>query len=814
MPFLFRFPIGVLLVATLFADARADESGVTFFEQRIQPLFAEHCLKCHGEDEQEGKLRLDQLHALLDPANKQHVIAPGKPGASLLVTAVRYIDAELQMPPDERLSKQQIADLVYWIEIGAPHLPGPKIPVGEPAIKNDARPATDHWAFAPPRLPPLPASANSAWITSPIDAFILTKLEEAGLQPAPVADRRQLIRRATFDLTGLPPTLDEVAAFLADKSPQAFARVVERLLASPRYGERWGRHWLDVARFADSNGLDENVAHGTAWRYRDWVIESLNRDLPYDEFLHAQIAGDLLPNDDPRLRNSRLIATGFLALGPKVLAEVDETKMEMDIIDEQIDTLGRTVLGLTLSCARCHDHKFDPISTRDYYALAGVFKSTKTMESFAKIAKWNENSLHDASFEQALKEHQQQLATKNHALETMLADATALLQEDLGQGAALPANPEESFPPATRALLDKQREEIAKLVATTPSPPTAMGVCEADPTDVSLHIRGNHLTLGDVVPRGVPAILAVRDAVTVGSQQSGRLAMARWLTNSSHPLTARVMVNRLWRWHFGRGLVETVDNFGQLGSEPSHPELLDWLALRFIDDGWSIKQMHREIMLSSSYQMSSRPSGEALRVDPENRLLSRFSARRLEAEEIRDAMLAVAGVLDVTMGGTLLQTENRKHIFDHTSKDDTTYATTRRSVYLPVVRNHVHDAFALFDYTDASVPNGNRNTSTVASQALYLLNSETVSAAATSCAERLLAMPDETDEARIDRFYQLALTRAATESEKERAVRFLQRFADQSAPEKGSQVATVPIHEAWRLLCHTILISNEFFYVP
>ncbi len=436
--------------------------------------------------------------------------------------------------------------------------------------------------------------------------------------------------------------------------------------------------------------------------------------------------------------------------------------MEMDIIDEQIDTVGRALLGLTLGCARCHDHKFDPITARDYYALAGIFKSTHTMDSFKKIARWHENPL--------------------------------------------------------------DSDEIAALEKNAPTPPTAMGVRDGEATDVAVHFRGSHLTLGERVPRGLPQFLLRETHPSINPQQSGRLELAHWLTSPNHPLTSRVMVNRIWRWHFGRGLVETTDNFGRGGARPTHPEVLDWLAVEFITPPspplakggtgrWSIKRLHRTIMLSATYQTGGELLIANSAVDPENQLLWRTSVRRLEAEGLRDSLLAVAGGLNSAMGGPVLQVENRAFLFDHTSKDETSYSQHRRSVYLPVVRNHLHDAFTLFDYTDASVPRGNRNTSTVASQALYLMNSEFLTDVSRQLAERLLALPVDDDGQRIERLYELAYGRAAREGEVQRSRAYLQRFQEQSRIADDSVTDDERRELAWRLLCQATLMSNEFVYV-
>jgi hypothetical protein len=547
------------------------------------------------------------------------------------------------------------------------------------------------------------------------------------------------------------------------------------------------------------------------------VVDALNADKPYAEFLREQIAGDLLPAADAPQRNERLIATGYLTLGPKVLAEVDKQKMEMDIIDEQIDTLGKSLLGMTFGCARCHDHKFDPLTTADYYALAGIFKSTRTMESLATIARWHENPLSSAAYDQDKSQHAARLAAAKGEVDTALSVALATLKADLGEAAALPAKPEESLPAETQAQLKTLRDKVAEIEKQAPKLPSAMGVAEQAVADVPIHFRGSHLTLGEVQPRGFPQVLRREDSPRLPAQQSGRLELAHWLTAKEHPLTARVMVNRVWRWHFGRGLVATPDNFGELGERPSHPELLDWLAVEFVEQGWSLKQLHRLIMLSATYQMSSDDNEQAKRLDPQNRWHWRANMRRLEAEEIRDAMLAIGDQLDLTMGGSLLTVENRAFFFDHTSKDNTTYDTQRRSLYLPVVRNHLADSFTLFDYADAAVLNGDRPTSTVASQALFLLNSEFAASASQAFAQRVLAQLDLSDAQRIDKAFQLAYGRWATASDTERGIAFLNRCAGElrggSTPVELRDLNETERLECWRLLCQTLLMSNEFVYL-
>ena len=819
---------------TRVVERTSDAEGIRFFETRIRPLLAARCYDCHGEDLQESGLRLDNWKALQAGGGSGRSITPGQPDRSLLMSAVRYQDPSLRMPPDEKLSDREIADLAKWITIGAPHPDHDGEP--NPAAIID-RGGGDFWSFQPLRHAQLPTVKKAEWVQSPIDVFILKKLEDVELEPNPASDKTTLIRRVTYGLTGLPPTPEEIADFLADDAPDAYERVVDRLLASPQYGERWGRHWLDVARYADSNGLDENVAHGNAWRYRDWVVAAWNRDLPYDQFVREQLAGDLYPTDNPQLRHERLTATGFLSLGPKVLAEVDKTKMEMDIIDEQLDTLGRSLLGLTLGCARCHDHKFDPISAEDYYGLAGIFKSTRTMETFKTIARWHEHEVATPE-ELAQKEaHEKRIADQKSMIEQFVADATRELQESLGEGAALPEKPEEHFPEASKAKLKELRNQAAELDKSRPEMSSAMGVKDGEVTDLPVHLRGSHLSLGEIVPRRFPEVLTrgelATPSVKLPAEGSGRRELAEWMTDPEHPLTTRVMANRLWRWHFGQGLVDSPDNFGKLGSLPSHPELLDWMARAFSRQDWSMKRMHRLIVLSSTYQMSSQLREEGSRVDPENRLLWRSPLRRLEAEALRDGLLLASGRLDNRMGGSMLHVKNYAFFFDHTSKDTTSYDSDRRSLYLPIVRNNMYDGFQLFDYTDASVLMGDRETTTVPTQALFIMNSDLLEKGAQSLAERLLRETDD-EPTRVRTLYLRAVGREATDEEiadaRESLEHLMTLLARNSAPacsddshdeqhdetdEPDQDTAPASNLElaAWQVLCHALLASNEFVYL-
>ncbi len=791
------------------AAPRPSDEQVRFFETTIRPLLANHCYDCHGEETQESELRLDSFAGMRRGGKAGPALIPGKPEGSLIVTAVSYRDNDLKMPPDGKLTDKQIADLTAWVKMGAPHPDSGNVEALQTRSRVDLAEGRAHWAFRPLNKPPTPAVADAAHVRNPIDAFLQSALEARGLSPLGPADKRLLIRRATFDLIGLPPTPEEIDAFLADDSADAFEKVVDRLLESPHYGERWGRHWLDIARYADSNGLDENVAHGNAWRYRDYVFRAFNDDKPYDEFLVEQIAGDLLDSgDDLDRKHERLIATGFLVLGPKVLAEVDSAKMEMDIIDEQLDTIGRSLLGLTLGCARCHDHKFDPIGQDDYYALAGIFKSTRVMETYKIVARWNENTIATPEELARKTQHEQLIADKKQEIETQLAQAKSLLPPPNGE--TVPADVEQQFPEETRTRLQTLRAELKQLESSLPVLPSAMGVVDGSVADVAIHVRGSHLTLGEVVPRRFPLVMTGEAQSPLPSDRSGRLEFARWLVGENHPLTARVFANRIWRWHFGKGLVPSVDNFGVRGEAPTHPDLLEWLAARFVEQDWSVKAMHRLIMSSVAYQRGSRHDPVNAGADPDNRLYWRYDMQRLDAESLRDALLSVSGTLDRTMGGNLLAVENRAYLFNHTSQDKSSYNDLRRrSVYLPVIRNHLYDFFQLFDYADPSVLDGDRDSSTIAPQALLLMNSELLHELTTAMADRLLTLEDSPRD-RIDRLFVETYGRPPAAEETASLLEFLARFESLAVRDAPPEEAA---RRAWRQLCHSVVTSNEFVYV-
>ncbi|MBX9679719.1 MAG: PSD1 and planctomycete cytochrome C domain-containing protein [Gemmataceae bacterium] len=772
----------ILLILTATADrARADDA---FFETKIRPLFAAHCFECHGPAKQSGDLRLDSAdHLAQGGASGEPTVVAKDPEKSFLLRAVRHRDGAPAMPPKRKLKDSEVADLTRWVQDGA------VFPKGNFQVAKT--PETKHWAFQPVVEPKLPAVKDEKGVRNPIDRFVLAKLESKGMKPAPAADRRTLIRRVTFDLIGLPPTPGEVEAFVRDVSPDAFAKVVDRLLASPHYGERWGRHWLDLARYADSNGMDENLVYGNAWRYRDYVIRAFNEDKPFDRFVREQIAGDLVPVPQGR---QPIEATGFLVVGPKMLAEDDPVKMEMDVIDEQIDTIGRAFLGMSLGCARCHDHKIDPASITDYYAMAGIFKSTKTMDTFTVVAKWHERALRTKEEEAAAQAAIEAIAQ----LKKRIADAEARLK------LALPEVERESLRRETAVL----RVDLTKRESQKPLLAEAMAASERKGTNLKIHLRGSHLTLGKEAQRGFPKVIGPLTEFPKDAPQSGRLELADWIARPDHPLTSRVTVNRIWKWHFGEGIVRTPDDFGRIGEPPTHPELLDWLAVQFARSGWSIKAMHRLILSSAVYQMSVIQDEALERTDPENRLLWKFHRQRLEAEAIRDALLAVSGTLDPAMGGSLLDGTNRSYVKGYPNGRYEKYDFPRRSVYLPVLRSMLYDVFQAFDFADPSVGNGRRVSTTVAPQALFMMNGKLMTESSRRLAERLRATPG-TDAERVQMAFLRLYSRPATAAETSKILDHIARAADSAKDRpEGERHAF-----AWQSACRVLLSANEFVYV-
>jgi mono/diheme cytochrome c family protein len=734
------------------ADAQLTAAQTQFFESKIRPILSENCYQCHSRQAQRLKagLFLDTKADMLKGGDSGPALVPGDPEKSLVIKAVRYTDSDLQMPPKgKKLSDSQIADLEAWVKMGAPD------PRTAGAVAKTAADGKNHWAWKPVKKPAPPEVKDTAWAKTPVDNFILAKLEEKELKPNPQADKRTLIRRATFDLIGIPPTADEVADFLKDESPEAFATVVDRLLASPHYGERWGRHWLDVARYSDTKGMvrrqREDPSNPFAWSYRDYVIRSFNDDKPYNVFVIEQIAVDKLPITAKQPQN--LAALGFLTLGERFMG------MQNDIINDRIDVVTKGFLALTVTCARCHDHKFDPIPTRDYYSLHGIFASCAEPEVEPVISK----ILPGGDYSDYYK--------KRMGLEQQKANLEAT-QKELRR-----TRDRQGIQKLQRQFRNNQ-SEIVKLELTHPGAPERAVVLDdlPKPHDSPVFVRGDAGNKGPTVPRRFPEVLSpkYRPIYTNGS---GRLQLAYAVASKDNPVTARVLVNRVWMHHFGEGFVPTPDDFGTMSEAPSHPELLDYLASRFMEQGWSIKKLHREIMLSSVYQESSANNPRFAMVDPNNRLLWRANVHRLEFEALRDSLLAIGGTLDPTMYGRPVQLNKEPY-------------STRRTIYGRIDRSDVADVLVNFDFANPDLPSGRRHETTVPQQALFLMNSPLV----VEQAKNVVALPAfstcETDEAKINFLYERMYQRPARPEEIALGIEFITQ-PQEKEPEAKDEIIPV-----------------------
>ena len=752
--------LAVILLSCSVATADPNAEDVAFFEKTIRPVLVERCYECHSataemKGELKGGLRLDTRAGLRRGGDSGPAVVPGDLEASLLLPAIKHED--LEMPPDAKLSAAEIAAFETWIRRGAAD-PRDGQAGQQPGERIDMEAGRQFWAFQPPRNSAPPAVKDTTWPKTAIDRFLLARLEKAGLRPVGDADRYTLLRRLTFDLTGLPPHPADIDAFINDRSPDAWSRVVERLMASPEFGERWGRHWLDVARYADSNGGGVNIAFDNAWRYRDYVIAAFNNDKPYDRFIIEQLAGDLLAHESPQQRAEQITATGFLMVGNKPLAKYDKDELILDVADEQIDTVGRAFMGMTLGCARCHDHKFDPVPTSDYYALAGIFTSTHSIIKGQVISNWPNVPL-------PLNEQDQPWYS---ARKKQLGEPLALAAADIQQ-----------------------------------------------PRDESIRVRGQSAARGDQVPRGFLQVASLSGPPSIPVDSSGRLELANWLTDPQHPLTARVMVNRVWHHLFGRGLVSSVDNFGMSGARPTHPELLDALAVEFREDGWSIKQLIRRLVNSRAYQMASTGDASLLKqgraIDPDNDLLWRARGRRLDVEAMRDAILSISGGLDRSRGGPTLTFTGRFEFANDTKVLDVPSPAFRRGVYLPIVRDHLDmvdslDILEVFDFANPSFVTGRRNATTVPTQALYLMNSPFVTNQSERAARRLLSGPGD-DALRVQRFFLESLGRRATKTEVDGAIALLRDVGNDLKGKEQLDIAT------WTVFCQTIFAASEFVFL-
>ena len=771
------------------AEESFTQEQLDFFENRIRPILVEHCYECHSVDSKsiQAKLRLDGREFAIQGGDSGAALVPSKPHESLLIAAVSW--KGIEMPPDRKLKDEQITDLVRWVEMGVPW-PG-DLSAGNSNNKSSeydwSKWRSEHWAFQPISTPEPPSLDDTSWCKSPIDYFVLSELVANGLQPSPSADPRTLIRRIRFDLVGLPPSIDEVRAFeeaYLSNPTQAVSDYVEKLLASKHYAERWARHWLDVARYSDGfGGFLDNASYENAWRYRDWVTDAFDQDMPFADFLRLQIAGDIVGD------KSSAIATGFLALGPNYISDggdPDSTaQAKAETLSDRIDTLSQGLLGLTVACARCHDHKFDPIPQEDYYSLAGIFNNCAT-EDIPLVANEVVEAFnqHQAMMQMqekmlgSLRNELQKVSEANGAAELGSDEKKKELQTLIENGQAKLEELKKSAPPMfakTHALRDKGS------------------------ADMALAIRGNLLKPGPIAPRRFLRIIAGDDRVNF-AKGSGRLELAEAIADPANPLAARVFVNRVWMHHFGQALVRTPNNFGALGEKPSHPELLDWLARRLLDSG-SMKDLHRAILNSATYQMSSRQDSENYAKDGDNRWIWRMNPRRMDAEVWRDSLLDVCGELDLTVGGP--PTENIE--------------SRRRTLYFKVSRNG--DAFAtdeflrLFDFPLMRSSVAQRPSSIVPQQYLFLLNSPFIQQRAKSFAERMMKESNE-DSVRVERAYQILYQRSASEKELAIGLEFLgtglsaEGLGDQTSDRQVERLAR------WEQYSQALLGSNEFMYLP
>ncbi|MEX2577956.1 MAG: PSD1 and planctomycete cytochrome C domain-containing protein [Verrucomicrobiales bacterium] len=792
--------------------ASGDEAAIRFFESRIRPALSEHCYECHSAEagKSKGGLRLDTRESVREGGETGPAVVPGDAEASLLLVAIRHGDPDLEMPPKApRLPENVIADFAAWIENGAAD-PRDEPSQGEGSPDWESR--LDHWSYRPPALPTPPEVENDDWPAGDIDSFVLAALEKNDLAPSPDAEADVFLRRLCFDLVGLPPTPKQAAEF----SWSRLEETVDELLASDGFGVRWGRHWLDVARFAESNGREANIVYPHAWRYRDYVIATVNEDTPYDRFLVEQIAGDLLPYETEAQRARQLIATGFLAFGPKGLNVQEEEQFAADLLDEQLDALSRAFLASSIACARCHDHKADPVTMEDYYALIGIFKSTETY-----YGTWVDSENNNGGELITLPDVPGQLTPGNpipkKKVDEMKGKLAVLNEEDRrrkeaaqkarAEGKDLRENFNEMVREALRIYWTRGGlvGKLAEVDDEGNPLPLCMGTLEAEkPVDSPVYLRGELKSPGETVPRGVPALFGLDPAPPGSDDASGRLALAEWITRSDHPLTARVMANRIWSHLFGAGLVPTVDNFGHGGEAPTHPELLDYLAVRFREGGWSVKSLVRETVLSRAYRQSSDYREDYFQADPDNRLLWRANKRRLDAEVLRDSILAVSGRLDPSPRPGSLAADLKSHSvslvgFDKDVPSDLD-GSDRRSVYLPVLRENLPDVLDLFDFAEPSMVMGEREETNVPLQALYLMNSPFVQEQSAAFAARLIREEDSRAD-RIERAFRLCFNRAPDEEEVRMALEY---FSDPDA------AAEVGEEEMTARFCQVLFSGAEF----
>jgi hypothetical protein len=844
------------------AAAAATPAQIEFFEKQIRPLLIENCYKCHSVASQKvkGNLLLDSREAALKGGDSGPAIVPGNVEKSRLIAAVRYTDDDMQMPPKHRLSGEQVAALEQWVKMGAPFPSGAAVASGKPAGPSfNVEEARKFWSYQPVKDAAPPSPADKAWPANPIDQFIRARQEQVGVKPVPQADRRTLIRRVTYDLTGLPPTPDDVDAFVNDTSPSAWEKVVDRLLASQAYGEKWGRHWLDLVRYADTSGCNADFPVPSACKYRNWVIDAFNADMPYDQFVQQQIAGDLLPAANEAQRERQIIATGYLANARRFGSRNAEFHLT---IDDLIDNMGKSMLGLSLGCARCHDHKFDPVAMSDYYGLYGIFASTKFAFPGTEIyphpkdfiplgppelaeeyrQREAELSAIDDSYERLVQERRPLEIAEREAAKAIAEgkpipwlrpDAGFVSQVALTTVPAGAARVVATFPlthtlalaagaPKPRALAEvkaemndlreKQRQLEFKPIAIE----KAYAVCDATkPANARIMRKGDPRNLAEEAPRGFLLVLGGQK-LPAEEKGSGRRELADWIADAHNPLTVRVMANRIWQWHFGRGIVQTPNDFGARGKPPTHPELLDYLASRFVESGWSVKKLSKMILMSRTYQLASDDEDEPhlatnLAADTNNDYLWHFNRRRLEAEEVRDSMLAISGILDVGEPATPhpFPPENEWHYTQH-KPFVANYDSKRRTIYLMQQRIKKQPFLEVFDGADTNAITSSRARECSPVQALFFMNDPLSYEAADQFAVRVGLAHDQEDK-RIDYAYRLCLGRPASSEEIEMGHEYLADVRERL------KAASVPWDQqprgAMGSYLRVLLSSNEFFYL-
>lgn len=792
-----------LLLTTALASAAEDTA---FFENKIRPVLVEHCYSCHSSEAKKikGGLLLDTREGSRRGGDTGPAVVPGDASKSLLLKAIRYADPDLEMPPKKKLPAEVIADFERWIAMGAPD---PREGKAGAVTTIDLEEGRKHWAFQPLSNPPVPEVKDKSWPRTDIDRFILAALEAKGLQPVGDAAPHDLNRRLHYDLTGLPPdTLD-------GKGPVD----VSVLLASPRFGERWARHWLDIAGYSESSGGGQNMVLPVNFRYRDYVIAAFNADKPYDQFLREQIAGDLMPAQDAAQRDEQLIATGFLSIGTKNTLDENDKRYITTVVDEQIDSMGRSVLGLTLACARCHDHKFDPISTHDYYALAGILRSSEPLAGAWRryFLKWSQalqplstapEVFSDAELTEQLNaaKTRMDLNAKRYKVQRAAVQEAGLTKASEPELQAFYKTRPEVMEVLNemdrlQKIVDRHNDKLNKLM---PFLTSAMRDAEK-PEDCAVRIRGEESQLGEVVPRGFPVVFTSPTTPQVNRSQSGRLELAAWITSKENPLTARVMVNRIWQHLTGVGIVESCDDFGKTGQTPANAALLDHLAQRFIACGWSVKQLIRDITSSRVYELGTAHDAKAYEVDPANRLNWRANRRRLDANALRDSLLAVSGRLVLTPPPL----ESQIHLRVEDSRTKSTDITKllaptqrHRTIFRPIMHENVPADLTVFDFPEPEMVTGRRSVTTVPTQALFLMNSPLIVEHARHTASRVMGLGIDA-QSRIEAAYQLILARAPSDGERGDALAFLSDFTGNNQ------------EEILAVFCQTLFASAEFRYL-